>query len=216
MAVRAIRSAFALAFLTLSGFAQAAPLDNVIERTEGKEACFIRVYKPDHLKAHPKQKTQVINVWMKYEKAIGGTPGITLNMALGVTQRGDPATLFSQGSCEWGETANRDTSNRRMIKSYSKDAGTLCMQSARPDVFDAISAEEGGVFIIAPGKDRNTLMVYLDDSMLMVKRANRARQLLTKFGSDDRVFMLQRVEPESCTDLEEAVTTPEPGVRRRG
>lgn len=205
------------AVVALTPYAASAgtPLDDLIEPIEGKEACFIRVYKPDHLKANPKQKTKTINIWMKYEPIGGGVPGVALGIALGITMRNDPATLFSQGGCEWSATANRDTSNQRLIKAYPKDAGAVCMQSARPDVFDAVSAEEGGHLIIAPGKDRNTMMVYLDDSLTMVKRANRGKQLLIKFGPDDRVFMLQRVEPESCTDVEDAVVTPEPGVKRR-
>lgn len=212
--MRRIALAAALALAAIPARA-ATPLDDLLEPVDGKDACFIRVYKPDHLKAHPKQKTLTINVWLKYEKLGGGAPGLKLGNAVGITMRGDKATLFSQGDCVWSETANRDTSNRRLIKAYPRDEGAVCMQSARPDVFDAISAEEGGNLIIAPGKDRNTLMVYLDDSMLMVKRANRAKQLLIKFGADDRVFMLQRVEPESCTEVEDAVITPEPGVKRR-
>ena len=65
------------------------------------------------------------------------------------------------------------------------------------------------------GKDQNTLMLYLDDSLILVKRANRGRHLLTKFGSDDRVFMLRRTDLKDCAAVEEAVTTPEPGVAPR-
>ena len=191
------------------------PLDDLIEPVAGQQACFLRVYKPDHLKAHPRQRTKSIAVWMKYEKLGGGTPGLALNVSLGITMRNDPATLFSQGGCDWSENANLDTSNNRLIKTYPKKAGAVCLQSAQPDVFEALSAEEGGSLILDRGKDRNTLMVYLDDSLVMVKRANRARHLDIKFGADDRVFMLQRVEPESCTELEEAVTTLEPGVGKR-
>ena len=74
----------------------------------------------------------------------------------------------------------------------------VCLQSARPDVFEATSAEEGGDLIMDRGKDRDTLMVYLDDSLTIVKRANRGRQLFTKFGSDDRVFMLRRTDMKDC------------------
>ena len=34
------------------------------------------------------------------------------------------------------------------------------------------------------------MMVYLDDSLTMVKRADRAKQLDVRFAKDDRVFML--------------------------
>jgi hypothetical protein len=63
---------------------------------------------------------------------------------------------------------------------------------ARPDVFDVLSAQEGGYLLLDRGKNRDTLMVYLDDSMIMVKRANRSEQLDVEFGTEDRAFLLQR------------------------
>ena len=58
-------------------------------------------------------------------------------------------------------------------------------------------------------------MVYLDDSLTMVKRANRGKQLVIEFGADDRVFLLRRTDMKDCASVEEAVTTPEPGVAPR-
>jgi hypothetical protein len=193
----------------------ANPLDDLIEPVAGKSACFTRVYDAAHLKRNPRQKTTAMTVWMKYESLGGGTPGIALGVSLAIAQRGDPAALFSQGGCEWNEKANRDTSNNRLIKSFPKEAGAVCLQSARPDVFEATSAEEGGSLILDRGKDRDTLMVYLDDSLTMVKRANRGKQLDIKFGPDDRMFLLRRTDIKDCAAVEEAVTEPEPGVRRR-
>ena len=152
-----------------------------------------------------------MTVWMKYELTPGGVPGIALGVSLAIAQRGDPAALFSQGGCEWSGTANRDTSNHRLIKAYPKEAGAVCLQSARPDVFETISAEEGGSLILDRGKDRNTLMVYLDDSLTMVKRASRGEQLDIRFGAEDRVFLLRRTDIKDCAAVEEAVTAPEPG-----
>ena len=91
----------------------------------------------------------------------------------------------------------------------------VCLQSAQPDVFEATSAEEGGALIMDRGKDRDTLMLYLDDILILVKRANRGRHLFTKFGSDDRVFMLRRTDSKDCATVEEAVTAPEPGIAPR-
>jgi hypothetical protein len=193
----------------------ATPLDDLIEPAAGKQACFIRIYDHPHLKAHPKQKTRAIVVWMKYDAIGGGVPGVSLAVSLAITQRGDPATLYSQGGCEWSATANRNTSDNRLIAAYPRDAGAVCLQSARPDVFEVLSAEEGGNLILDRGRDRDTLMVYLDDGLMMVKRANRARPLNISFGADDRVFMLRRTDLKNCAVVEEAVTQPEPGVKRR-
>jgi hypothetical protein len=193
----------------------ANPLDDLIEPVTGKSACFTRIYDNAHLKKHPKQKTTALTVWLKYAPIGCGVTGDILGVALAITRRGDPAALFSQGGCDWNQWANRDTSNNRLIKTFPKEAGNVCMQSARPDVFEAVSAQEGGSLILDRGKDRDTLMVYLDGSLTMVKRANRGKLLDVRFGVDDRVFMLRRTDTKDCAAVEEAVTEPEPGVMRR-
>jgi hypothetical protein len=193
----------------------ANPLDDLIEPVEGKSACFTRVYDAEHLRRHPQQKTVSMTVRLSYEPSGGTIPGTALNVAVGLVQRGDAAALLSTGSCSFDSKANRDTSGNRLIKSYPKESGHVCMQSARPDVFFAVSAEEGGVLMMDRGKDRDTLMLYLDDSLTMVKRAARGKQLDIRFGTDDRVFMLRRADMKACAAVEEAVTTPEPGIERR-
>jgi hypothetical protein len=194
--------------------AQAAPLDDLVAHRAGASACFVRAYDEAHLRQHPRQKTTFIAAWMKYEK-LQGADGIALGFSLAMRRRADSDALLSQGGCEWNAKANRDTSNNRLISSFPKDEGAVCLQSARPDVFDAVSAEEGGNLILDRGKDKNTLMVYLDDSLTMVKRGNRGRQLHITFDTDDRVFTLRRANAKDCAFIEEAVTTPEPGVRNR-
>jgi hypothetical protein len=82
-------------------------------------------------------------------------------------------------------------------------------------VFEATSAEEGGNLILDRGKDRDTLMVYLDESLTLVKRAARRRHLFIKFGAEDRVFMLRRADMKACAAIEDAVSTPEPDVPSR-
>ena len=191
------------------------PLDDLIKPELNSAACFTRAYDAAHLQAHPKQKTTAITLWMKYENFGGTPPVMALAIALAIKQRGDPAAMYSQGGCDFQKTGNRDTSNNVLIKTYPKEAGFVCMQSARPDVFDAVSAQEGGDLILDRGKDRDTLMVYLDDSLIMVKRANRGKLIGAKFGADDRVFLLRRTDMKNCAAVEEAVTTPEPGVAPR-
>jgi hypothetical protein len=210
-----VLAAAGLAALACLPALAATPLDELIKPEASRSACFTRVYDAAHLRAHPRQKVTAMTAWMKYEPQAGGVPGIALGLSLAITQRGDPAARFSQGSCDYQKSGNRDTSNNVLIKSYPKQAGFVCQQSARPDVFEAVSAEEGGALILDRGKDRDTLMVYLDDSLTMVKRANRSNQLNTRFGTDDRVFLLRRTDMKDCTIVEEAVTAPEPGVRRK-
>ena len=154
-----------------------------------------------------------MTVWMKYEPIGGGVPGMALTMSLAIMQRGDPAAMFSKAAAN---QKTRATATRRTTADQDLSEGSrhVCLQSARPDVFESVSAEEGGDLILDRGKDRDTLMVYLDDSLTMVKRANRGKQLRIKFGADDRVFLLRRTDMKDCAAVEEAVTKPEPGVRR--
>ena len=202
-----------LAALTTSQALAANPLDELIAPVDGKSACFVRAYDAAHLRRLPKQKTVSMTVWLSYESAGSNVPG--LYVALGLSQRGSPAMLFSSGSCEFNAKANRDTSGNRLIKAYPKESGHVCMQSSRPDVFWDVSAEEGGVLIMDRGKDRDTLMLYLDDSLTTVRRSKRGSLLDIKFGAEDRVFLLRRAPLTDCATVEEAVTTPEPGVQRR-
>ena len=199
--------------LVLSPAFAETPLDDLIKPELNSAACFTRVYDAAHLLAHPKQKATAITVWMKYENLGGTTPVVmALSIAIAVKQRGDPAAMYSQGGCDFQQTANRDTSDNVLIKTYPKEAGFVCMQSARPDVFAAVSAQEGGDLILDRGKAPDTLMVYLGDSLIMVKRANRGKLIDMKLGADDRVFLLRRTDLKDCAAVEEAVTTPEPGV----
>jgi len=203
--------------MLLAAKAQAAsPLDDLIEPRAGAGACFTRAYDAAHLRQHPAQKTTFIAAWMRYENVPEvATPMLGFSFAL--KRRGAADALFSQGGCYWDRRANRDTSNRRLISAFPRDEAAVCSQSARPDVFETVSAEEGGALIIDRGKDKNTLMIYLDNSLLMVKRAGRDNSLNIEFGPDDRVFMLRRANAKDCAFIEEAVTAPEPGApgRRR-
>ncbi len=203
------------AVMMFAGKTQAGPLDDLIAPQVGASACFTRTYDEAHLRQHPKQRTTFIAAWMQYEK-IPDSDMLALGFSFAIKRRGERDALFSQGGCAWDALANRDTSNNRLISAFPRRMkAAVCLQSARPDVFEAVSAEEGGNLIIDRGKDKNTLMMYLDDSMLMVKRAKRGNSLDIKFGADDRVFMLRRADAKECAFLEEAVMTPEPGVRDR-
>jgi hypothetical protein len=196
-----------LAGLWVAATAEAAsPLGDLIAPKAGNSACFARVYDAGHLRKNPKQVITSMAVRFSYNKEQGNPPGLVLEIGLAITRRGDPQPLFSQGGCAWDERVNLDTSGRRMIKEFRKDAGGGCMMSARPDVFDVLSAEEGGYLIVDRGKDANTLMVYLQDYLIMVKRTDRAKQIDIDFGAADRVFLLHRAAVKDCDFVQRALT----------
>jgi hypothetical protein len=186
--------------------AEASPLDDLIAPKAGNSACFTRLYDAAHLRRHPKQQVKAITVRLKYDPPHGAGDGITLELGLSVSRQGDPLPWFAQGDCAWREHASRDVSDKPLLKQFTKAAGADCTIYARPDVFDVLSAEEGGYLIIDRGKDGNTLMLYLDDGLTMVKRADRAKQVGIAFGTDDRVFLLRRGGAAACAAVKDALT----------
>jgi hypothetical protein len=180
------------------------PLDDLIAPVTGKSACFRRDYDNVHLRRHAKQKTTSMVVWLKYEDTTSGQLGLFLGIA--IRQRGDSQPFFGSGGCSWGEGFNRDIQGRRLIKTYKKDTGVSCDMSAIPDVFDTLSAEEGGNLILDAGKIRDSLLVYLDESLNMVKRSDRAKPLYVKFGADDQIFQLLRADAKDCDFVERALS----------
>jgi hypothetical protein len=193
-----------------------SPMDDLVAPKPANSACFTRVYDAAHLRKNPKQATTAMTVWLGYNKAAGDPPVLVPpDFGIAISRRGDSDPLFAYGGCAWDEGVNRTVQDKRMIKEFKKEAGIGCMMLARPDVFDVSSAEEGGYLILDRGKDKDTLMVYLDSGLAMVKRADRAKQLDVNFSADDRVFMLHRSDAKDCAGVVDAVTTPEPNTPRR-
>jgi hypothetical protein len=197
-----------LAILMLATVARAAsPLDDLIVPKAGTNACFTRVYTAEHLRRHPKQTTTAIAVRLSYvQEEHANPPTLSLGLGIAISRKGDALPWFAQGGCAWTPRVNIDTSGRRMIPAFRKDTGGGCMMSALPDVFDTLSAEEGGYLILDRGKDANTLMVYLQDEQMMVKLAKRGDPKVVTFGSDDRAFMLQRADAKECDFVHRALS----------
>jgi hypothetical protein len=195
-----------LAALGVATAQAASPLDDLIAPRAGTSACFTRAYDADHLRKNPKQTTISMAVRLSYDKEQGTPPALILGLGLGISRKGVAQPLFAQGGCAWNAGVNLDTSDRRMIKEFKKDTGGGCMMSARPDVFDTLSAEEGGYLIVDRGKDKDTLMLYLQDYLMMVKQADRAKPSSIDFGGADRVFLLRRAAAKECDFVERALT----------
>lgn len=195
------------ALLATIGAAQAAsPLDDLIEPKANTSACFTRVYDAGHLRKNPKQTTTSMAVRFSYDKAEGTPPELNLGVGIGLARKGDAQPWIAQGGCRWIPQVNIDTSGRRMIKEFKKGDGGGCMMAALPDVFDTLSAEEGGYLIVDRGKDADTLMVYLQDGLMMVKVANRDKPIAVDFGAADRAFMLRRAAARDCDFIDRALT----------
>jgi hypothetical protein len=198
----ASRSALILELVVFNMFmadvaASESAFDGLISHMEGQTACFQRIYEPGHLHKHPKQSVRSMTLWLRYARSSG--EDLLLEMGLEVVNRGDERPFFSQGDCVWNEEVGL---------SDSGGGGEICMMSARPDVFKASSAQEGGELVLRPGGDRDSLRLYLDGGLTMVSQSNRGEELSIEFGADDRVFLLRRVDGKACDPIRSVMTLP--------
>lgn len=193
----------AIAAVLLAASVAPALADPMSDLTRDGDACFRREYDAAHLKNNPRQQTVTMTVWVTRGNDMRGG-----NTGLALTRRSDPQPLFLSGDCFWDSFKGPPD----WMPSFKKKAGAGCVTSAVPDVFtNASSAEEGGTMILDPAPDGRTLIVHLDDSQVMVKRADRGAKIEVKLGRDDRVFLLRRTGSKACDFLKEALTTLEPG-----
>jgi hypothetical protein len=204
--MRTVCVAAALGLVLASG-ASADPFSDLTKH--GSDACFRRVYDGAHLRRIPRQQVTSMTLWIK-----GGPPGSTRsgNVGLALTRRGDQQPLFLSGDCGWGNFK----SPPEWMPSFKKRSGAGCVTLAVPDVFPNVSsAEEGGAIILDPAPNGSIMLVHLDDSQVMVKRARRGDAIPVKLGSEDRVFRLARTDLPSCDLVKEAVTAMEPETPAR-
>ena len=63
------------------------PFDELLKPELNNAACFTRIYDAAHLRAHPKQQTTAMTVWLKYVAIGGGVSGLAFSVSLGIVRR---------------------------------------------------------------------------------------------------------------------------------
>ncbi|MDO8875610.1 MAG: hypothetical protein Q8M24_06690 [Pseudolabrys sp.] len=170
------------------------PLPRIVAPKDGASICYQRLYDAAHLRRNPRQQTTAALLSFKYEGADGGHIERII-----LTRRDRQPVLYIAGSCVWSETANIDTSGRRMIRSFVKNAGYGCIALTGPG-----SAEEGGVLMIDLAADGKALTLHLDSPIYAMRGEDkRGVGEYVKLGLEDRVFRLTRTDAAACRALEE-------------
>ncbi len=156
------------------------PAEKILPPEPGRRACWRRVYDPQHLAAHPRQKVAELTFLLRVSGYDAGGSyvfknphHIYYNFALSLKRRGDKRALATSGDCLGERTVDCvvdcDNGGLTIDKSPSGDGLT-------------ISLHDGG---IAFGGDCDT------------KTGTWIRP-----GADDKVFHLDQVPEQSCTTLE--------------
>jgi hypothetical protein len=197
-----VASLLIVAFITPGALAD--PMSDLTK--DGNDVCFRRDYEATHLKKNPRQQVTSMTVLVMGSGDMRGG-----NTGLALTRRSDPQPIFLSGDCSWG---NFEGPPVHWMPSFTKKIGAGCVTLAVPDVFpEASSAEEGGGVILDPAPDGKTMIVHIDDSPSMVKRAARWKPVPLKLGRDDRIFLLRRADLKACDFVRDAITTMEPPAK---
>jgi hypothetical protein len=179
-------------------------IPGVMGEARGSSACFKRVYSASHLAANPTQRTTSMLVSFRMEGwggAIESIPPLPV-LRIEVTRRNVATPLRAIGSCRFSATANRDTSNRRMSRTFPGDAGVIC-----PISDDGSDEESGaqGLFAIRSG----AVELHVEDTIPMrrTRTLSDGPSQRIAFGGADGVFRLARVANGECAALDRAITS---------
>ncbi|MEI5679880.1 MULTISPECIES: hypothetical protein [unclassified Mesorhizobium] len=191
--MRILSPAIALPFmLALTMPASADPLSDLLAEGKGG-ACYERVYDKAHLAKHPKQATQAVLLSLR-EFSDGNGAIIRIRIS------GKGATHYIIGGCDWQERANLDIQDKPLIEAFKGPSGLDChaMTSA-----DGSSAEEGGDFPVDL-RDGKAIMLYFPDSLAAWRSYDRRQPAeFRDFSSEDRVFRLDKVKADLCSEMDE-------------
>lgn len=183
-----------LAFFVLSCSAQAeepnnpyGPLDNLL-KSKTDSACFRRDYDAAHLKRHPGQMTKVIMLSFRHD-------GVRIQLE----QKDRKAPRYIVASCDWSVEVNRDVRNHPIP--LKKDARYDCIVITSPG-----SAREGGYAIIDPASDGQSLMLHLDNPVVVQDGLGKDDPApWFRLGREDQKFQLTRTDAASCKRMEDGL-----------
>ncbi len=177
--------------LALSCAAQAEQSNGLLDgllKSKADSVCFRRDYAAAHLKRHTGQKTEAIMLSFRRD---------AVRIELKQKDRKTPRTIVA--SCDWSTEPNRDV--RQSPDFSQKGARYDCIVITSPG-----SAQEGGYAIIDPASDEQSLMLYIDDPVIVqdgLAKDDPASSL--RLGREDRQFQLSRTDAALCKPMDDAL-----------
>jgi hypothetical protein len=199
--MKRISAAASMLLFSLHG---AFALPGVMGEATGSGACYQRTYAAAHLQANPKQRTTSMLVSFRMERyggAVESVPPLPV-VRIEVARRNVAAPLRAIGTCMHSATANRDTSNRRMSRTFPGDAGVICPMAA--DMSDEESGSQT-LFAIHPGG----IELHVEDTMPMrrTRKLSEGPSRNIGFGGADGAFRLTRVADSECSALNKSIAS---------
>lgn len=187
------KSALAVAFTAAAATAVFAdPLSDLLAKGDGG-ACYGRMYDEAHLAKNKQQATRSVRLsLMEYEEIEGTAIRIQF-----VTKSGQ---FFVAGSCAWADPANRDIQDKPLIEAFKAKGGLDCHATTSED---GSSAEEGGDFPVDL-RDGRSIVLYMPDAIAGWPSFDLSNPAdFFSFGTEDRIFRLDKTDPALCSELDE-------------
>ncbi len=186
------KSALAVAFTAAATAVFADPLSDLLAKGDGG-ACYGRMYDEAHLAKNKQQATRSVRLsLMEYEEIEGTAIRIQF-----VTKSGQ---FFVAGSCAWADPANRDIQDKPLIEAFKAKGGLDCHATTSED---GSSAEEGGDFPVDL-RDGRSIVLYMPDAIAGWPSFDLSNPAdFFSFGTEDRIFRLDRTDPALCSELDE-------------
>jgi hypothetical protein len=190
------------------------PLAKLLAKPGNDYLCFRRDYDEAHLKRHPGQITTSVLLSLAPSKDNAGqSVWVKLQLRQRPYQKGQETLANMGASCEWSITANRDTSGNRMIRTYPREDGFVCLA-----MYNNTAAEEAGTLLLDLARNGRTATVHLDPAGIglwgtLPEHATPDEKAAAgtkghpplKPGVQDRVFRLTRADPAECGAMEKAI-----------
>ncbi|WP_424629053.1 hypothetical protein [Bradyrhizobium sp. SYSU BS000235] len=167
------------------------PLDRLL-KSKTDSLCFRRDYNAAHLKRHSGQMTETIMLSFRDD-----------GVRIALKQKDRKAPRYMSASCNWSERRNERYPESHPIQAFRKDAGYDCIVIMSPG-----SAQEGGVVVIDPASDGQSLVLYIEDSVAVQDSLSEDRNVLTfNLGREDRQFRLTRTDAASCKRMDDGLAS---------
>jgi hypothetical protein len=197
-----MRRAMLIAAGLASCLSAAQALPGVMGEPLGSGACYQRTYAAGHLASNPTQRTVSMLVSFRMERYPGAIESVPPQpfVRIEVTRRTAATPLRAIGTCQYSATANRDTSNRRMSRTFPGDAGVICLMSA-----DTSDEESGSQTFFAVRPDGIDLHVEDTVPMRRNRKLSDGPSQNIAFGGADGVFKLTRVANSECAALDRGI-----------
>ena len=183
------------ATLFAGGAALANPLEALLS-SGGDGVCFDRVYDAAHLQRVPGQETRTVRASLVRDDTIrdGATARIVLE--------GEVRLSIVVATCQWKAQANRNSQGRPLVDTFKGKGGLDCTALA---AIEPAGDQDGGGFVIDL-RDGKSMLLHLPDHLAVWPTFQRRNEAgWEEFGTDDRVFRLDRVERGLCHGMEEAL-----------